>query len=300
MASDIEQSKVLEMRAYLASLRAMYDNSVAQSGEIYDIAFAATKEFTDITSDSIVGDSRIVRILRYCLAPSISQMKCGQMFGLDTVASIEAERLSSGKSLEELRRIAPAMARFFNEHLDPDRFMWRSERLHGERLGLAREYAKKWTCSLIADQNAQTQYRHWRKSQQELEIENRLVANGYVKSGFRGEVVRPTDIKLGEYSKERKVRGGSSQKADLIVRSRSSQRLVLIEAKAVGVQLDAFKRVKECCDKARDWRGKLELGRPFVVAVIAGFFAEVNLETLVKAGVEVVWEHRLKDLEAFL
>ena len=300
MASDIEQSKRLEMRTYVSSLRAMYDNSVAQNGEIYDIAFGATNGFRSITAEAVVDDSRIVRILRYCLAPSVSQMKFGQMFGLDSVGPFEAERLSSGRSYEELRRIAPDMARVFNEHLDPDRFLWLHESLVGEQLGLAQEYARKWTCSLIADQNAQTNYRNWRKTQQEMLVERHLVDCGYIKSGFRGEVSRATDIEIGEYSKERKVRGVSSQKADLVVRSRTSRRLLLIEAKAVGVQLDAFKRVKECCDKARDWRGSAELDRPLVVAVIAGFFVETNIQTLVKAGVEVVWEHRLSDMEVLL
>ena len=107
-------------------------------------------------------------------------------------------------------------------------------------------------------------------------------------------------INLGEYSKERKVRGGTSQKADVIVRRKQDGQLVLIEAKAVGVQLDAFKRVKESCDKARDWKSNEQLGEVVVVAVIAGFFVEQNLHALRNAGAVIVWEHRLTDFEEVL
>ena len=96
------------------------------------------------------------------------------------------------------------------------------------------------------------------------------------------------------------MRGGTSQKADVIVRRKRDGQLVLIEAKAVGVQVDAFKRVKECCDKSRDWKSNAQLGDVVVVAVIAGFFAQQNLDALKTAGAAIVWEHRLTDLSEVL
>ena len=64
----------------------------------------------------------------------------------------------------------------------------------------------------------------------------------------RGNVERISDINPGSYSKERRVQGRTIQKADLTVRHRDGKRLILIEAKAIGVEIDAYKRVKECCD----------------------------------------------------
>ena len=113
-------------------------------------------------------------------------------------------------------------------------------------------------------------------------------------------MTKQTDINIGNYSKERKVKGATLQKADLIVRRKQDGRLFLLEAKTVGVQVDAFKRIKECCDKARDWKSNTELGKPEVIAVIAGFFAEQNLSALAQANVHIVWEHNLDTLRQLL
>ena len=298
--SDIARSREYEMKTYVNSMRAIYENAVLQNGEVFDIASAGTKAFTEITALAIISDSRIIKILRYCLAPSISQMKFGQLFGLATIESFERDKIVVRSKLDDLERLAPRIAEFVNQHLDRSRFVWLVDTLTAECRTLANSYAKKWTCSLIADQNAQTEYRNWRKTQQEAAIEQQLISLGYVKSTFRGQVEQRTDINLGEYSKERKVRGGTSQKADVIVRRKRDGQLVLIEAKAVGVQLDAFKRVKECCDKARDWKSNEQLGEVVVVAVIAGFFVEQNLHALKNAGAAIVWEHRLTDLAELL
>ena len=299
-SDDIARSKEHEMAVYVSSMRALYENAVLQNGEIFDIASAITESFARINPAAILADSRIIRILRYCLAPSISQMKFGQLFGLSTIDSYERNKVTSPSKLGELAVLAPKIAEFVNRHLDTSRFLWLSGPLSSDCRTLANQYAKSWTCSIMADQNAQTAYRNWRKNQQEAAIECQLISLGYVRSTFSGQVEDRTDINLGEYSKERKVRGITSQKADVIVRRKRDGQLVLIEAKAVGVQVDAFKRVKECCDKARDWRRNDRLGEVVVVAVIAGFFAPQNLNALDEAGAMVVWEHRLTDLTELL
>jgi hypothetical protein len=84
------------------------------------------------------------------------------------------------------------------------------------------------------------------------------------------------------------------------VRSRRNQQLVLIEAKAVGVEIDSTKRIKECCDKANDWRSAKSLKNPIITAVIAGFFTSTGIENLQKSQIQIVWEHRLDDLAEIL
>jgi hypothetical protein len=135
-------------------------------------------------------------------------------------------------------------------------------------------------------------------------VELFLLAQGYSRSSFSGDISSHTDIAVGEYSKERRVQAArtergtnrTTQKADLAFRLRTSQRLVLVEAKAIGVQVDAYKRVKECCQKAHVWKANPALNDPVVVAVIAGFLKEVNLQELAEAGVFHVWEHDIEGL----
>jgi hypothetical protein len=298
VTSDIIQSRDYEMKTYLSSMEAMYENAIAQNSEVYDIAFELTKGFSRITASSVLKDSRIIKTLRYAVAPSISQMKFGQFVGVTSIDRFENNRISRETARRtELAAIAGKIATFARKHLDRRRFIWLAD--NTLRYDLVYRYAKDWTCSIAADQNAQTNYRNWRKEQQESAITTKLVSLGYVKSGYVGIVRQQTDINIGEYTKEIRVEGLTRQKADLAFRSRRSGKLVLIEAKAVGVELDATKRIKECCDKARDWRLSAKLKNPEIVAVIAGFFTLQNISNLEASGVHVVWEHRLDDLARF-
>ena len=300
LEADLANSRQLEMRTYLNSMKAMYENALLQNGDIYDIAFSLTKGFSAITPAAVLEDSRLIKILRYAVAPSISQMKFGQFVGLTSVDKFEDAKATLGSvKHRELSKIAKNIADFAAKNLDRSRFLWLTDGSAQLDLDLARSYAKKWTCSIAADQNAQTTYRNWRKEQQEQAIVATLVSRGYVKSRHSGVVTRQTDIQIGEYTQETKVRGRTVQKADIAFRSKKSKALVLIEAKAVGVEIDATKRIKECCDKANDWMSSTVLGPPQVVAVIAGFFTAQNISNLEASRVNVVWEHDLRTLERF-
>lgn len=302
LETDLERSRDYEMRTYLNSMSAMYENALQQNGELYDIAKNSTDNFREITAEAIVSDSRIIKILRYAIAPSISQMKFGQFFGLGSIDKFEKDRLEPGSSRHDaLVKIAPQIANFASENLDQRRFLWVAE--DAKEISdskLASDYAKGWTCSIVADQNAQTRYRNWRKDQQEHAIASTLVGLGYIKSSFSGIVRKVTDIKIGEFTQELRVQGRTRQKADLIARSKKTRKLVLIEAKAVGVEIDSTKRIKECCDKANDWRASSSLNRPEIVAVIAGFFNSNGIQNLQASKITVVWEHRLDDLKEVL
>ena len=87
--SDIKKSRKHEMETYLGAMKALYDNALLQNGEVYDFAFELTHGFSSITAAAIIADPRIIKILRYAIAPGISQMKFGQMFGISSVGVFE-------------------------------------------------------------------------------------------------------------------------------------------------------------------------------------------------------------------
>lgn len=293
---DIAQSREYEMRTYLNSMKAMYENALEQNVEVYDIAFDLTKAFSNISGKSVLADSRIIKTFRYAVAPSISQMKFGQFFGLTSIDRFEKDKVSKGTAkYRELIKISDKIATFATRNLDHRRFIWLAD--NKLKSDLTFDYAKKWTCSIAADQNAQTAYRNWRKAQQEQAIVAKLVSLGYVKSGYSGVIENQTDINIGEYTQEIKVKGRTIQKSDVAFRSKRSKKLVLVEAKAVGVEIDATKRIKECCDKANDWASGKKLQAPEIIAVIAGFFTASNIANLEASRVHVVWEHRLSGIE---
>lgn len=228
-------------------------------------------------------------------------MKFGQFFGINSIDKFEADKVCNKTSkYSDLTKIAGKIAEFATLNLDQSRFIWRNGCDDLVDVSLAKDYAKKWTCSIAADQNAQTRYRNWRKDQQEMSIANQLIKLGYIKSSYAGVIKKYTDVNIGEFTQELKVKGRTTQKADVVVRSKKSKKIVLIEAKAVGVEIDSTKRIKECCDKANDWGSSCDLNDPVVVSVIAGFFTKSGINNLKASNVEVVWEHRLIDLEGIL
>ena len=141
---DLKESREHEMRVYLNSMKAMYENSLLQNGEIYDIAANLTDDFTRITSQAILEDSRFIKILRYAIAPSISQMKFGQFFGLTSIDKYENDRLRPRNTKHgNLSAIADDIASFINDNLDQTRFIWPKEDISASERTLAIDYAKR-------------------------------------------------------------------------------------------------------------------------------------------------------------
>jgi hypothetical protein len=121
---NIEKSRKQEIEIYLSEMDRLYGDAIAHNGEIYEIAERLTKGFTAVTADAIIEDSRILGILRYCIAPSISQMKFGQVFSNCPAAAYESNRVCRGPHYNRLLRDAPEIAAFITAHLDRSRFIW--------------------------------------------------------------------------------------------------------------------------------------------------------------------------------
>jgi hypothetical protein len=191
------------------------------------------------------------------------------------------------------------LSTLFNDNLDRQRFLWLNARLNEENQRIAKQYAKNWTCSLIANQNAVTLFRNWRKDLQETTISETIVKAGYSKLNKRKIITKITDILPGQFSLECRVKGRTTQKADFAIRLKKSKKLMLLEAKAVGVKIDAFKRMKECREKADDWYS--HFGQDVICgAVIAGFIPVSEIHALLNSNLEVFWEHRLDLLYDFI
>jgi hypothetical protein len=297
LKENIRKSRELEIDIFVGQMKSIYEESLKENEALYDITYNATQGFKAINSATILSDSRVIKILRYSVSPTISQMKFGQMFEMTSIEPFEREKHEIGSEKYEcLKAVAGKIADFINKNIDEERFWWREKTGTPSSNELA--LVKKWTCSIAADQNAQTEYRRYRKQLQEKSVAVKLESLGYTLSGFHGVITSINDLKPGEYTLETKVKGRTTQKADLAFRSKSSNRLVLVEAKAVGVEIDATKRIKECCDKANDWTSRSTLGAPILVAVIAGFFTEKNISNLRASKVLVAWEHDLHAIDA--
>ncbi|MBP0003883.1 MAG: XamI family restriction endonuclease [Cyanobacteria bacterium SBC] len=288
-----------EVEIYFDRAQQLYVDAADRCDEIYDIAEDLTRGFQSITESCILEDSRIIKILRYCTIPCLSQMKLGQLVGLRTTANYENKKIKSGSQYSQLTQIAPGIANIISNNLDRSRFVWHNTELDRKQLQLARHYAKQWTCSLIGNQNSTTAFRNWRKDLQENQIALAISQAGYIEVASRTTIRKITDLLPGQYSRERKVQGHNIQKADFAIRLKKSKKLMLLEAKAIGVRIDAFKRIKECRDKAQEWQNSF--GKNLIFgAILAGFVPISEVESLISSGHLVFWEHRLEELSQLL
>jgi hypothetical protein len=287
---------------------------------LYDQTAKATEQFTQITPAVLRDHPKIIKTLRYCLAPTISQMRMGQLLGLDSTEPFEE------KGMPPTSEEAKQLAKWFKDYLDKDRFQWLAKpHMSVAERGVAETYAKLWTVSLQSNQNTATKYRTQRKERQEKAIAATLESIGLklqknlgpppvsLPRWRKGDPPRPkkprrpggidsvNDVQAGHYVAEKKILGGSEkkQKADLTTRPSTSPQLYCIEAKAVGIRLDSTKRLKEVNEKATDWqKSKLPIT---TLAVIAGMFNDVELVAAIKErSIPVFFEHDLGKLGEFL
>ena len=320
LLEQMRMSEANEEKTYLSLTRSLFDQIQNPLKLLYDDTATVTDRFTRISPEVIRANPKIIKTLRYCLAPVVSQMRLGQLIGVDTTEAFEEKgRAPTDGQVTQL-------AAWVNGHLDRNRFQWLDRpRMSAAERGLSETYAKLWTVSLQSNQNSATQYRTRRKEMQEAAIMAALGASGlalqetlgivgpprarrkagdppFSKPSRLGGINDAEDVRPGHYVREKKILAGSQkrQKADAIVRPSRDPRLYCIEAKAVGIRLDSTKRLKELNDKHTDWMGVASLALT-TVGVVAGMFRDVELiATIKRRPIPIFFEHDLSRLTEFL
>lgn len=318
LLEEMAESERREQATYASLTLELLDELEAPLRALYDDMFAATHGLTQITPDVLQAHPRAIKMLRYTSAPTISQMRLGQFAGLGSTAPFEEAGAAP------TREQATQLAEWFRAHLDRDRFPWVATDgapMSAAEEAVAQRYAKLWTVSLIANQNTATKYRNLRKARQEdavaaafdrtgLHRQLRLgstFGSGAPRAPRRGGsqnrrpdgIVALDDVAPGHYVRERKIWYGKRQKADLTARPSGQNRLICVEAKAVGIRIDSTKRLKELNEKGTDWANS---SLPITTAgVCAGFFnASELIATIRGRGIPIFWEHALDEMAAFV
>jgi hypothetical protein len=320
LLEEMARSEANEGRTYKDLTITLFRDLQAPLKALYDEMAKATSQLTAITPQAIQDKPKTIKILRYCLAPVISQMRLGQILELDSTEGFEEK---GGRPTDEQ---AYRLARWFQDYLDQERFPWvANPTMPVAERAIAEHYAKFCTVSLVSNQNTATKYRNQRKEKQEAAISQVLLGMGLSlqqklgpppaprKRRKRGDPPAPPrtprlgginavdDVQPGHFVREKKILGGSQkkQKSDLTARPSAAERLFCIEAKAVGIRIDSTKRLKEMNDKYTDWaKSRLPIT---TVGVVAGFFNPIELiATIQKRGIPIFFEHDLARLVAFL
>lgn len=312
LRSEMAKSEAEEEKTYKRLTRELFRALQEPLKVLFDQTAEATQQFTKITADVLKAAPKIIKTLRYCLAPVISQMRLGQLVGIGTTEAFEEQ--GTVPTADQAERLA----RWFNDYLDRDRFPWLDQpKMKGAELELAESYAKLWTVSLQSNQNTATEYRTKRKEQQESAIAAALTGMGLKDQDLQpkspqkeknkrnpkpqklGGINEIDDVRPAHYVRNKKILAGSQKKqtTDLAVRPSTEPKLFCIEAKAVGIKLDSTKRLKELSDKSSEWKTHSFI---VTVGVIAGMFSENELFATINQGIPIFFEHALDKLVDFL
>jgi hypothetical protein len=234
LLKEMEISEAREENLYKDLTLSLFRNIQASLKDLYDETFTVTERFTSITPDVIRASPKVIKTLRYCLAPNISQMRLGQIIGGSTTEAFEErDKVPTPKEAKDL-------ARWFNDYLDRARFQWLDRpKMPAAERNLAETYAKLWTVSLQSNQNTATEYRNQRKAVQEKAIAIALERAGLKyqeKLGIQqstarrlGGINQVDDVQPNHYVKEQKILGKcqKKQKSDLTIRPTAADKLVL-------------------------------------------------------------------------
>ena len=210
---ELKRSEDFETEIFFRMARTLYQDCSTQCENLFDIAMDRTCGFRNITPEVILSDSRIIKVLRYCMLPVISQMKLGQLVNLSSTKEFEDNLISSGIRYTTLKKVAPQLCKLFVDYMDSQRFLWLQTEVTEDQYALAAEYAKRWTCSLISNQNSSTAFRNWRKELQETSAVNQVVKAGYTSVTTRRIISDVSDLLPGQYSRECRIQGRNVQKA---------------------------------------------------------------------------------------
>ncbi|MWV65665.1 XamI family restriction endonuclease [Halorubrum sp. JWXQ-INN 858] len=284
----VQESQDFEEEIFLDAIRDFYEQEFERNKGLYDYVADHTNNFRDFSSEVIREEPNVVKLLRYLVKPPISQMKFGQFAGITSTDSYEKESPTTPQ-----HDTAEQMADFVERNLDERKVPWLNEDVDEE---YEVEQSREWVCDIIAQSEAKTRYRNWRKDVQEEKVAETMLKAGLEKVNI-SLLESEDDIPTGSFTPETKVSvtGGDHQKADFVARERDGG-LVFIEAKAIGVKIDSYKRIKEIRNKESDWRRTHPDST--VAAALSGWIPESQIETLLNDDITVFWEHRLDTLES--
>ncbi len=255
----------------------------ARQGQ-FEVLLEQTVDLTELGQHAIeiLSTPHLRDALRYIAGPPISEDD------LKTLA--EAQTFTKAKLQAD-----PAMAKRFIDTIvsvvDTRRFPWLSrDGQHREPTEVERDSAILASAAIIATRDAEKMRRSQSKQEQELLVEDLLLAHGFQKVGTRtvhnvGDVPRP-----GEFCRESVVVG---RKADFVI-GLFDHRLMPLECKVSNSAVNSIKRLNnDAARKAEVWRADLGPANCVPAAVLSGVYYHHMLLDAQRRGLTLFWAHSL-------
>jgi hypothetical protein len=264
-----------------------FDKFVAIFGDLVDQLPNISKNPVDaeLIAHLLDGKSN-QKAFRYLTAPPISA---------DDLATVADANLTPSRL-----RVAPNEAARVRDTiltvLDSHRFPWFAA---GRSATKAEKHAAVVASSaLAAAREVETHRRNTSKDAQEQAVKDILASIGFKEVAVREIPMLTAAPSPGEFCGETRLAG---TRADVVARLRDS-RVMAIECKVSNSAVNSYKRlVHDTGGKAATWYRQLGSAQVIPAAVLSGVFSPANLEDVQNnKGVALFWQHRLKDLAAFV
>lgn len=223
--------------------------------------------------------------IRYLASPAISE---------DDL-KVVADALLSPTRIRADEEMAKRIVATVLLALDRNRFPWVSE--ERDPTTTEREAAVVATAALIATQKVQTARRNQSKHEQEEQVAEYLVTQGFKQIPTRNidNISKLPDF--GEFCRECTFSG---RKADLVVRVWDG-RTMPIECKVSNSSTNSVKRLNnDAAAKATAWITAFGTQNVIPTAVLSGVFKVHNLVAAQTMGLTIFWAHKLDALGEFL
>lgn len=262
----------------------------------YEVAHQAVSELLELTIDlsditlnavEITTNAELLRALRYCAAPPISE---DDLKVLAEVPTLNPNRLRDNPSYAERLVETVVMT------IDPTRFPWvREGRISRED---EQNSAIVATSVMMAQRRLMTDRANESKDAQELATADALVADASFVQVDPRTIDTFTDApNPGQFCRE-SLFGG--RKADLVVRLWDG-RCMPIECKVSNSSTNSVKRLNnDAAVKAKRWLERFGSAQTIPAAVLAGVFKRHNLVNAQTDGLTIFWAHELDRLIDFV
>lgn len=261
-----------------------------------------TRDLRDLSPKALQKHPASLYVLRQAVLPPLARARLVNFTGVNpSLVDRMEKRGTVGAVTPEVEGNLEALAEYLEPHLDPDLLPW----LADDRKPTKRERDR--ALLLLGDRHARamfdTEFRNAQEHRQKDRLRQYLKKRGLVEGDKSVPVAK---LPAGTFVMGRNLVGktatGGNQNlpTDCVIKPiKKSLPLVALEMKSAGDFVNPNKRRKEESSK-HEALDRAYGKRAVMVLQLFGYFDEVYLEFEASAGLDWIWDHRLKDLAPYL
>lgn len=299
---DIDRSTAEYDDWFEETAKAILGEQRDEAAELTIATMRETQDLRDLSPEALQKHPAALYVLRQAVLPPLARARLVNFTGVNpSLVDRMEKRRTVGAMTPEVQADLEALAEYLEPHLDPDLLPW----LADDRKPTKRERDR--ALLLLGDRHARamfdTEFRNAQEHRQKDRLGRYLKRRG-LREGDKSVPVAtlsPGTFVMGRNLVGKTATGGSQNlPTDCVIKPiKKSLPLVALEMKSAGDFVNPNKRRKEESAK-HEALGRAYGKKTVMVLQLFGYFDEVYLEFEASAGLDWIWDHRLKDLTPYL